>query len=156
MHQPDLDAQRSAMRQLDFLIGTWIGAARLLRGPGAYMDLEQTERAEYRLDGLVLLIEGTGHDRATSTTVLQALGIISYDDERETYRMRAFNDGRWLDTDVTLLEGRRGISWRFALGEFRTHSELRITEDGAWTEHAELTIGSQPAKTLLDLSVRRR
>jgi hypothetical protein len=155
MHQPNLDAQRAAMRRLDFLIGAWTGTSRLLRGPGVYVDLNQAERAEYRLDGLVLLIEGIGRDRVTGSPILQALGNLSYDDEQQTYRMRAFNDGRWQDTDVSLLEGGPGLSWGFTLGEFRTHSTLRITEGNVWTEHAELTVGSQPPKTLLELSVRR-
>jgi hypothetical protein len=154
MHQSNLDVQRAAMRRLDFLIGEWTGTARL-RGPGVYVDLAQAERAEYRLDDLVLLIEGIGRDRATGTPILQALGSISYDDERQTYRMRAFNNGLWLDTDVSLLEPGLGISWGFTLGEFRTHSVLQITDDGGWTEHADLIIGSQPPKTLMELSVRR-
>jgi hypothetical protein len=144
------------MRQLDFLIGTWVGSARLLRGPGVVGELDQTERAEYRLDGLVLLIEGTGRERATGNAILQALGIISYDDDRETYRMRAFNDGRFLETDVTLVEPRRAISWGFVLGDISTRSVLRLDDDGAWTERAELMIGAQPPKTLLELSVRRQ
>lgn len=152
---PDVNAQRGAMKRLDFLIGDWTGTARLLRAPGVVVELDQTERAEYRLDGLVLLIEGVGRDRATAASVLQALGVVTYDDERGTYRMRAFNDGRFLETDVTLVETGRGLSWGFALGDVRTRSVLEITGDGAWTERAELTIGSAPPKTLLELSVRR-
>ena len=34
-----------------------------------------------------------------------ALGLISFDDETGTYRMRAFNDGRWLETEVKLEDG---------------------------------------------------
>jgi hypothetical protein len=152
---PDLQAQQSAMRQLDFLIGTWVGSARLLRGPGTVVELDQTERAEYRLDGLALLIEGTGRERTSGAAVLQALGIISYDDDRHTYRMRAFNDGRVLETDVTLVEPRRAISWGFVMGDISTRSVLRLDDDGAWTERAELMIGVQAPKTLLELSVYR-
>ena len=46
---PDLEAQRLAMQRLDFLAGTWTGSARVLRGPGVVVELDQTERAEYRL-----------------------------------------------------------------------------------------------------------
>jgi hypothetical protein len=153
---PDIEAQRRALQQLDFLVGVWTGSARMLRGPGTIVELDQTERAEYRIGGLVLLIEGTGQDRVNGTPILQALGVISYDDENQAYRMRAFNDGRFLETEVRLVEPGRAISWGFALGDVRTQSVLRISDDGAWTERAELTIGSQPPKTLLDLSVRRQ
>src|SRR5689334_18240811 len=126
LRTPDLEAQRSAMRQLQFLAGVWTGSARVLRGPGAFVELDQTELAEFRLDGLLMVIEGTGRERGTGNSVLQALGIISYDDERRTHRMRAFNDGRWLESDVTILEPGRAIGWGFSVGQFSTRSVLRI------------------------------
>ena len=152
---PDVEAQRAAMRKLSFLIGKWSGEARMLRGPGAIVELLQTEEAQYKLDGLLLIIEGIGRTKADGVSVLRALGIISYDDEHAVYRMRAFNDGRWLETEVQLTPGGQGITWGFALGEIRTSSLLRLNEKGEWTEHAEITIGGQPPRTLLELTVRR-
>jgi hypothetical protein len=149
---PDLEAQRSAMSKLAFLIGKWVGEARLLRGPGESMELVQTEEARYKLDGLILTIEGVGRTKS-GLPVLQALGIISYDDENETYRMRAFNDGRFLETRVELLEDGNGMTWGFVLGEIKTHSVMRVNENGDWTEFAEITIGSQPSKKLLEVNV---
>ena len=152
---PDLDVQRAAMGRLDFLVGRWAGVARLLRPPGEPLVLEQTEEARYKLDGLILEIEGIGRTKPDSKPVLQALAIISFDDETGTYRMRAFNDGRFLETDVKLLENGKSLTWGFALGQIRTNSVLRINERGEWTELAEITIDSQPARQLLELTVKR-
>lgn len=151
---PDLAAQRAAMEKLGFLVGRWEGTARLLRGPGEMVDLVQTEAAEYKLGGLVLVIEGIGKAR-DGTPALQAYGIVSFDDESGTYRMRAFNDGRFLETEVKLLEGGGGMSWGFTLGDFKTSSVLRIDEKGEWTELAELIIGAQPPMRLMELAVHR-
>ena len=128
----------------------------MLRGPGAMVELAQTEEAEYKLNGLVLMIEGCGRSKADGATVLEALGIISYDDENSVYRMRAFNDGRWLETQVQLSSDGRGMTWGFALGEIRTSSVLKINEEGEWTEHAEIVIGGQAPRTLLELVVRHQ
>jgi len=152
---PDLNAQRAAMKKLGFLVGTWNGEARLLRGPGEWMDLHQSEEAQYKLDGLILVIEGVGRTKSDEQSVLQALGVISFDDETETYRIRAFNDGRFLESEVTLLGQDKAISWGFALGQTTTQSVLRINESGEWTELTEIKIGSEPSKTLLELRVRR-
>jgi hypothetical protein len=138
---PDLEAQREAMKKLDFLVGKWDGEARLLRGPAESVELLQSEEAQYKLDGLIVVIEGVG--RAKSG------------DESKTYRLRAFNDGRFLETEVKILEECKGMTWGFALGEIRTNSVLRINERGEWTELAEISIGSQPSKKLLELTVRR-
>jgi hypothetical protein len=153
---PDLAAQREAMKKLDFLIGKWTGEARLLRAPAASVELLQTEEAQYKLDGLIVVIEGVGRTKFGVRPVLQALGIVSYDDETQTYRLRAFNDGRFLESQVKLLAEGQGMTWGFALGEIRTNSVLRINERGEWTELAEISIGSQPLKKLLELTVRKQ
>jgi hypothetical protein len=153
---PDLQAQRAAMKKLEFLIGTWAGEAWVLRGPGEPVEMIQTEDAQYKLDGLILVIEGVGRAKSDGKPVLQALGVISWDDENATYRMRAFNDGRFLETEVRLLETGAEITWGFALGEIRTSSILRINEKGQWTEAAEITIGAQPPRRFMELAVSRQ
>ena len=50
---PDLNAQRAAMGKLAFLVGKWEGEASLLRGPGEWVELHQSEEAQYKLDGLM-------------------------------------------------------------------------------------------------------
>jgi hypothetical protein len=151
---PDLEAQRGAMKKLDFLVGKWAGEACLLRGPTELVELLQTEEAQYKLDGLIMVIEGVGRTTPDGQPLLLAFGIISYDDESGTYRLRAFNDGRFLETQTKLLEEGKGMTWGFALGEIRTNSILRINERGEWTEFAEISIGSQAPKKLLELTVR--
>ena len=152
---PDLDAQRIAMQRLSLLVGKWSGEARVLRGPGQWIDLRQTEEAQYKLDGLVLMIEGIGRTAPEGTIVLQALGIISYDDESNTYHMRAFNDGRFLETEVKLAVDFKELAWGFTVGDIKTTSVMRITETGEWTESHEIALGQQPPKCLMELTVRR-
>src|SRR5262244_2608272 len=125
---PDLEVQRAAMKKLSFLAGKWAGEARLFRGPGEPVVLAQTEEARFKLDGLILEIEGIGRTKPDNKPVLQALGIISFDDETGTYHMHAFNDGRFLETDVKLLEDGKSLTWSFALNNIRTSSVLRINE----------------------------
>jgi hypothetical protein len=153
---PDLEAQRAAMKKLDFLIGKWTGEAHLARGASEATELLQTEEAGYKLDGLILVIEGIGRTKSDGPFVLQAFGVISYDDGAETYHMRAFNDGRYLETEIKLLEQGKGMTWGFVFGEIKTKSVLRINEKGEWTELHEITIGSQAPKKLMELAVRRQ
>ena len=152
---PDVEAQRAAMKKLGFLLGEWSGEASALRGPGQFVDLTQTESAQFKLDGLVLVIEGVGRTKGEGKLALQALGLISFDDETGTYRMRAFNDGRWLETEVRLAESGNSISWGFVLGDFKTTTVLRINENGEWTEYGELVIGDRPPQKMMELKVRR-
>ena len=152
---PDTIAQRQAMKKLGFLTGQWAGEGRILRASGEWTEFVQTEHAEYKLDGILLVIEGAGHDKSDGRPVLQAYGIVSYDDATGKYHMRAFNDGRWLETDVALAEGGRELTWGFLLGNFRTRSTLRLTDAGEWTESHEITAGTQPPKKFMELTVKR-
>ena len=153
LRTPDLDKQRVAMKRLSFLIGRWSGQAHVQRGPGEPLLLMQREEVQYKLDGLVLMIEGIGRTANDNKPVLQALGMISFDDETGTYHMRAFNDGRFLETEVKLLNDGKGLTWGFTFGEIHSNSVLKINEKGEWTELAEISIGSQPARKLMDLTV---
>lgn len=144
------------MKKFAFLVGKWSGEARALRGPGDPLELVQTEQAEYKLDGLLLVIEGIGRIKSDGKIALQALGIVSYDDECKEYRMRAFNDGRYLETGLKLIENDRAVAWGFQLGEIKTSSMLRIDENENWTELHEIAIGSQPPRTFMELKVSRQ
>jgi hypothetical protein len=155
LRTPDLNAQRAAMQKLAFLVGKWSGEARVLRGPDEWLELDQTEEAQYKLDGLILTIEGVGRSEPDGATILQAFGIISYDDESKTYRMRAFNDGRFLETEVKL-SAEKHLTWGFAMGNIKTFSIMRITEAGLWTEMHSITVDSLPEKRLMQVEVRRR
>ena len=70
--------------------------------------------------------------------------------------MRAFNNGRFLETNVKLLEEGKGMTWGFVLGEIKTKSVMRINEKDEWTELHEIIIGSQPPKRLMEIAVRRQ
>ena len=152
---PNIEAQRAAMKKLEFLVGEWSGEASVLRGPGQFVDLVQTESAQFKLDGLLLVIEGVGRTKTDGRPTLQALGLISFDDDAGTYWMRAFNDGRWLETEVKLADGENSISWGFALGEYKTATVLRINDIGEWTELGQLTIGDRPPQKMMELRVQR-
>jgi hypothetical protein len=126
-----------------------------MRAPGTWTDLSQTEQAEYRLGGLILTIEGVGKSKPEGKPVLQAFGIISYDDDKGTYWMRAFNDGRFVETEVKLLDTGLGVTWGFTAGKIRTSSVLRINQDGEWTEATEIIMGSQTPAKFMEVTVRR-
>jgi hypothetical protein len=153
---PDLEAQRAAMRRLDFLVGKWTGEARISRDQGETTELLQTEEVGYKLDGLILVIEGIGRAKSDGVPVLQAFGVVSYEDESKIYRMRAFNDGRFLETVVKHSEEGKGMTWGFELGEIKMNSVMRINERNEWTEIHDISIGSQPAKRLMEVTVRRQ
>jgi hypothetical protein len=147
------DIQLEAMRKLNFLVGRWRGPVTVERGPGEPLHLTQTEDVEYRLDGLVLLIEGksTGAD---GNAPFQALATIAFDDAKHTYRFRAYNEGHYLDTELTVIPD--GFSWGFAAGPAHIVNTMHLTGKGQWQEATEVAVGDNPPRKSVDMLLDRQ
>ena len=135
------DTERQAMQKLAFLRGNWLGPVSIARGPGEPLHLIQSETVEYKLDGLVMLIEGRSTS-AGSKAQFAALATVAYDDQTHTYRFRAYNDGHYIDTELSVLAD--GFSWGFNAGPARIDNTMHLTAKGEWQETTEVTVGSNP------------
>ncbi len=142
------DVQREAMQKLAFLAGHWSGPVTIVRGPGEPLHLTQSENVEYKLDGLVLLIEGqsTGADGKAQ---FQALATIAFDDATHAYCFRAYNDGHYVDTELTVLTD--GFSWGFEAGPAHIVNTMHLTGKGEWQEATEVTFGNNPPQRSVDM-----
>lgn len=145
--------QREAMRKLSFLAGRWSGPVTIVHGPGEPLRLTQTEDVEYKLDGLVLLIQGKsiGPDGRAQ---FQALATIAFDDASHTYRFRAYSDGHYVDTGLTAPGD--GFSWGLAAGPARTVNTMRLTDKKEWQEATVVTVGSNPPRHTVDMLLRKQ
>lgn len=107
--RPDVAVQRQAMQKLAFLVGQWKGEATVATGPGGPRRLEQTEDVQFKLDGLVLLIEGTGRNPVSGAVEFNALATVSFDEASGEYRFRAHSGGNYVETTLTVRD--RGLEW---------------------------------------------
>jgi hypothetical protein len=142
------DVQREAMRKLSFLAGHWSGPVTVVRRPGEALHLVQTENVEYKLDGLVLLVEGQSSS-ADGKVVFSALATIAYDDPSHTHHFRAYTDGHYLDTELALAAN--GFSWSFTAGPAHIVNTMHLTSKGQWGEVTEVTVGSNPPHRSVDM-----
>jgi hypothetical protein len=146
-----VDTQRDAMRKLSFLAGHWSGPVTIVRGPGEPITLTQTEDVEYKLDGLVLLIEGKSMG-ADNKVAFSALATIAYDDSSHGYRVRAYNDGHYIDTELAVLD--KGFRWGFTAGPARILNTMHLNDKDEWSEVSEVTVGSNPPHRSVDMLLR--
>ena len=148
-----VDVQREAMRRLSFLVGRWSGPVTIARGPGESLRLTQTENVEYKLDGLILLVEGKSTN-ADGKVQFSALATIAYDDASHTYRFRAYNDGHYLDTELSVPTN--GFSWSFTAGPAHIVNTMHLSSKGEWDEVSEMTYGNNPAYRTVDMLLQRQ
>jgi len=150
--QPHVAAQRAAMSKLGFLIGRWSGQLLVQSGPGPALHFVQSEDVQPKVDGLVLLVDGEARASA-GRAVFQALATISYDDVTATYRFRAYNDGRYLDT--TLRVSGQGFSWGYTAGPATITNTMRLTPIGVWSEQTTTRVGTAPPRTTVEITLHR-
>ena len=147
------DTQREAMRKLSFLAGHWSGPVTVVRGPGEPLHLTQTEDVEYKLDGLILLVEGKSTS-ANGKVVFSALATIAYDDASHTYHFRAYNDGHYLDTELSAPAN--GFSWSFTAGPAHIVNTMHLSGKGEWDEVTDVTVGSNPPHRSVDMQLQHQ
>lgn len=121
------------MKKLSFLTGRWEGSATVMGGPGQKLELVQTEKIELRKDERFLEIEGLGRDEATRKIEFEAFGIVSRDDTKCEYTIRAYNDGRKVDS-VFRSDG-AGFAWGFDAGPVKILHAMRLSEESEWMEN---------------------
>lgn len=142
------DIQREAMHKLAFLAGRWSGPVTITRGSGEPLRLTQSEEVQYKLDGLVLLIEG--ESRSTDGKAqFSALATVSFDDAARTYHIRAYNNGHYLDTELHVLAD--GFSWGFPAGPARIVNTMYLTGKGEWQEVTDVTVGNGPPRRSVEM-----
>ena len=148
----EVEAERAAMRKLAFLAGNWTGPVTVSMGPGKPLHLTQSENVRYKLGGLVMLIEGksVGGDGEAE---FQALATVAYDDSTQTYRVRAYNNGQYVDAPLTV--NSNGFSWGFTAGPAHVMNTMRLTAEGDWQETTEVKLNDRPPMRTVEMQLRR-
>jgi len=152
-------ANREAMKKVAFLAGKWTGEVRFQIGKDAAKTIQQTEDIRFRLNGVVLLIEGTGVGKLPRSdkegVVFNALATMSYDTEAKKFLMRAYTmDGGMVDPDVTVSDS--GIVWQFAPPKSKVQVRFTITVTGdTWVETGETSFDGKTWNKYLDMKLKR-
>jgi hypothetical protein len=147
------NAQREAMKKLAFLVGQWSGSITISRGPSEPLHLTQTENIQFKLDGLVLLIEGTSTG-TDGRAQFEALTTVAFDTTSQTYRFRAYHDGNYLDAPVTVLAD--GFSWEYLVGSAKVVNTMKLTPKGEWHETTDVTVGNSPPRSGAEMLLTRK
>lgn len=100
----------------------------------------------------MLLVEGTGRN-ADGQPVFRALAAISFDDAAGIYRIRAYNDGRYLDTELTVKSGES--KWGYTAGPVKVSNTMKLSDKGEWVETTEVTMGQAPLRRSMEMKLRK-
>jgi hypothetical protein len=156
---PDVQKQRQEMRKLGFLVGRWEGEGWYQMGPDEREEFLQTEEVVWKLDSLVIQIDGLGvskkPDGSAGEVAMKAFGVISYDMAGARHRFMAYtSEGKVADAVATV--GERSLSWSFGVpGGLTIRYTMTFDEEGLWRETGEFSRDRVTWTQFLDMTLRR-
>jgi len=146
-----MEAQRKSMAPLAYMDGTWRGTAWTLRPTGEKHTVTQTERIGPFLDGTVKVIEGRGYD-ADGKVAFNALGIVSYDSQKQAYSMRSYAMG--YSGDYAFKPTADGFVWEIPAGPM-TIRYTAVIKDGTWKEVGDRIMPEKEPVRFFEMDLKR-
>lgn len=154
-HQgPDLAAQRAAMERIAGMAGDWQGEAAVTFP--ATRTVYQREHIERDMNGLLLVIHGNGYPtpERTGTAIFNAFGVISYDDTRQLYEFRVYNDGRAATATARFLDDGR-LQWTMDFSPVIVRYTITLGAN-TWNEIGEMSRdGGQTWSQTIEMNLTR-
>jgi hypothetical protein len=129
------------MAKLKFLTGTWRGDGWIEFAPGQRHNFSSSEEVQFKLDGVVLLVEGIHKIRvpnqASEMKIHHALATVTYDESAKNYRFDAHKfDGKSVETRGEFKDG--AFIWGFKDPQFgQMRYTIRVNAQGQWSEIGE-------------------
>lgn len=152
-------ANREAMKKLSFLAGKWAGEAKVQTPKGEAKLVKQTEDIQFKLGGVVLVIEGLGRGKLADSdkegVVFNAFATIGYDAEAKKYHMRAHvMEGHYVDPEITLKDS--GLVWQFTPPKSKVQIRYTINiADDTWNEIGEVSYDGKMWTRFIDMTLKR-
>jgi hypothetical protein len=136
----DAKVNRENLRKLDFMTGNWKGEATIQQRGSAPIKVVQEEKIEWRLDSLLLTVEGTGRDPLTKKVNFHAFAIIAYNQQTKQLGMKSFTmEGRQTEAYFNVVADNQ-YTWGFDVPTGKIKYSITISPQAkTWVEKGEFS-----------------
>lgn len=148
---PLIAAQKAALEKFARMDGVWRGPAWTLLASGDKHQITQTERIGPFLDGAVKVIEGRGYE-ADGRVSFNAFGVIAYNTETKTFRLRSHAQGRYGDYAIVPTED--GYTWEIPAGPMIIRYTATI-KDGVLKEVGDRIVPGKDPVRFFEMTLTR-
>ncbi len=105
---------KQEMQKLAYMAGKWKGEASMRQPNGTLVKVGQEEDIQFKLDGTILMVEGTGRNEE-GKVVFNAIGIISYNPDTNSFGMKShLLDGKQTDAYFKI-QTENNFEWGFTV-----------------------------------------
>lgn len=152
---------KEKMKLFEQWAGRWQGEGFMQMGPGEPKRSTVDEKIKYKLDGMVMLVEGIGkaEDPASKKEIVvhHALAVLSYDQGTNQYKFRTYlNDGRSTDAWLNLI-GENKFQWGFDVpGRGKTRYTILLDPTArTWNEIGEFSSDNNNWYKFFEMNLRK-
>jgi hypothetical protein len=150
-HSALMAAQKVALERFSRMDGIWRGPAWTILPSGEKHSITQTERIGPFLDGTIRVIEGRGYE-PDGRVSFNAFGVISYNSESKSYRLRSHAQGR--QGDFAIVPSEDGYSWEIPAGPV-TIRYTAIIKNGVLNEVGDRIVEGKDPVRFFEMTLKR-
>lgn len=153
---PAPENHKQEMQKLAYMAGKWKGEASMNQPGGTVVKVSQEEDIHYKLDGTILLVEGTGRD-AEGKVVFNALGIVSYNPDTNTFGMKSHVlDGKQTEAYFKVLK-ENNFEWGFSIAN---NARIRYNivlnpQEKSWVEKGEYSPDGNTWYPFMEMNLKK-
>jgi hypothetical protein len=141
------------MAALRFLVGEWKGKGWVAFRPGKREHFTSSEKVRSKLNGHILVIEGT-HKDSRGKVVHQALGVLSYDAVRKALRFSSYlANGRSGVYQASYAKGT--LTWSIKTSRMTMRYRIRLDKRGRWSEIGEMSRDGKSWRKFFEMTLAR-
>ena len=151
---------KEKMKSFASWVGRWQGEGLMQMGSGEPKHSTVDERIESKLDGTLMLIEGTGKSMDAGThqekVTHQALGIVSFDQNTGEYKFHTFlKDGRSTEAWLKVLENNK-FQWGFDTPRGKTRYNITLDPGKkTWNEKGEFSADGNEWRPFFEMNLTK-
>jgi len=145
--------KQEKMEQLKHWEGTWFGTGWASSPDGTRNEFDQTESIVSKLNGTVLLIEGTGRNKGTDNIAFNALAIFTFNPEKDRYNIQSYLASGESSSAEGYIDGNIFI-WSFDVSGGTVRYTLTANET-SWDEFGEFSRDGNQWYKFMEMSLTK-
>jgi hypothetical protein len=158
--QPSEAMGKEKMKIFEAWSGKWKGEGSMQMGPGEPKKSTVEETIEYKLDGMILLVEGLGtspNEAGENKVVHHAMAILSFNQQTQQYQFNTFlKDGRSSQAWFKAL-GNNQYQWGFDTPRGKTKYTITIdTTANTWQEIGEFATDGNTWMKFFEMNLKKQ
>lgn len=154
--QPANKIIQQQMKSFVFWTGQWSGEAHQRRGPGEPIKINQTENIYYKLDGTLLVVEGTGKSPEDGSTIFSAFGILTFNETKGEFEFKSYlQDGKSVDAWFEVIAEQQ-FQWGFEVPTGKIRYTITLDQTAkTWIEKGEFSQDGTTWFPFFDMALKK-